>query len=84
MVLNEFEKNTEFYSLFPLEAHVRRITDNQNNSYLIVLVACCRENYNPKVHGSCVGANSKQEAEEIFAKKKEEKELEEQEKLTDK
>ena len=51
LLLNEFDKRIEFYNLFPIEAHVRRITDKQNNSYLIVLVACCRENYNTRYHG---------------------------------
>ena len=64
LLLNEFDKQRKFYKLFPIEIHIRNMTKYQKNSYLIVTMACCREIYDPKRHGNCVGANTKAEAEQ--------------------
>ena len=45
ILLNEFDKLSEFYKLYPIEAKVRMITSMAKNGYLIVIVACCRENF---------------------------------------
>ena len=50
----------------PIELHVRRISENRRNSYLVAIVACCRGIFNEHRHCKCVEANSKEEAQRIF------------------
>ena len=49
-VVNEYDKRTGFYRLYPAEDDVRRLSKKYPNSYHLVFFACCREYYNgPKV-----------------------------------
>ena len=61
-LLNEFCKAREFYKLYPIERIARTLTETMRQSYLIVIVACCRENFNFKRHNNCVGADKKSQA----------------------
>ena len=61
-LLNEFCRTREFYKLYPIEKIARVLTESMRQCYLIVIVACCRENFNFKRHSNCVGADSKMQA----------------------
>ena len=61
-LLNEFCKSREFYKLYPIERIARTLTETMKQSYLIVVVACCRENFNFRRHSNCVGADKKAQA----------------------
>ena len=61
-LLNEYCKTREFYKLYPIEKIARTLTETMKQSYLIVIVACCRENFNFKRHSNCVGADKKMQA----------------------
>ena len=43
ILLNEYCTKSEFYELYKIEEDVRIVTRNLKNSYLVVIVACCRE-----------------------------------------
>ena len=43
ILLNEYCTRSEFYELYKIEEDVRIVTRNLKNSYLVVIVACCRE-----------------------------------------
>ena len=82
LLLNEFDKQRKFYKFFPIEINIRNMTKFQKNSYLIVVMACCREIYSPKRHGNCVGASTQAEAEQQFDQIKAEQEKAKQDQQT--
>ena len=75
-MLNDYNKTSEFYHLYKIEEHVRNLTNGNKNSYLVAIVACCREIFNPQNinHSGMIGAISIEEATRLFDEKKEEKE----------
>ena len=74
ILLNEYCSRSEFYELYKIEAHVRTLTRNFKNSYLVVIAACCRQIFNHQNHCKCVGAQSEVEAKRLLEKRKEEEE----------
>ena len=45
LVLNEFDKRSEFYKLCPIERLLRNEPFKRSNVYTIGVFACCRQNY---------------------------------------
>ena len=66
IVLNEFDKSTQFYKLLGAEAKIRVLSEELKNGYFIALFACCRELYSVNRHGRCIGARSVEEARNEF------------------
>ena len=50
MVINEFDRRSCFYKLWPIEAEIRTIAEYYPNSYQIAMFACCRELLSPMKH----------------------------------
>ena len=73
VVVNEFDKRTEFYKIWKAEAMIRTFAKMFPNSYHLSFFVCCREIYNPFRHTGCVGGTH-QEAVAMFKAK--DKELE--------
>ena len=55
VVINDWEKRTTFYKMWPAEADIRDLAKKNNNAYFIGIFACCREIYNPKTHRGLFG-----------------------------
>ena len=68
-MLNEFDKQKQFYKLYAVETIIRQWSDKYKNCYFAVLFACCRENFLHQVHCDCVAAKTLAEAEEEFKKR---------------
>ena len=49
-VINEWEKSTSFYKMWPAEADIRDGAKKCSNAYFIGIFACCREIFNPNRH----------------------------------
>ena len=75
-MLNDYNSKSEFYHLYEIEHFVRNLTKLYKNSYLVVVVACCREIFDPqsKNHSGMIGAISIEEARRLFDERKQEKE----------
>ena len=54
-VINEWEKRTKFYSMWPAEHDIRDGAKKCSNAYFIGIFACCREIFNPKRHRDLIG-----------------------------
>ena len=55
LVLNEFDRKTQFYQLFKAEDLIRQVASvYSKNSYFIAIFACCRELYKAEIHSGCV------------------------------
>ena len=50
LLLNQFEKSTQFYKMWAVEISVRDIARAFPNSHIIAIFACCREIFNPVKH----------------------------------
>ena len=57
VVVNEFDKKTEFYKIWKIEALIRYFAKTYPNSYHLAIFACCREVYDPFRHTGCVGGS---------------------------
>ena len=66
VVLNEFDPKKNFYKLYGAESQIRYLSDLYKNCYFISIFACCREKWLPEQHNNCIGARSKDEAEQKF------------------
>ena len=71
-MLNDYNEKSEFYHLYKIEEHVRTLTNNYKNSYLVAIIACCREIFDPQRHSGMIGALSVNEAERLFYEKEKE------------
>ena len=54
-VINDWEKSTTFYKMWPAEADIRDGAKKYSNGYFIGFFACCREIFNPKRHRDLIG-----------------------------
>ena len=68
-LLNQFDKKKGFYQLSAIEENFRGIPAKYMNSYMVGIVACCREIYIKERHCNCVGAIDSAEATKIFEEK---------------
>ena len=66
ILLNEFDKQKEFYKLCAVETQVRQWSDLCKNGYFVAIFASCREVYLHQVHRDCVWSNTIAEAEQKF------------------
>ena len=63
LVLNEFDPETGFYKLLPVEEKIRLYGTVFPNSYNIAIFACCREVWeHDKMLGTCVAKNQQAES----------------------
>ena len=67
LLLNQYCSTGKFYKLCPIEKLVRLRTGKFKNHYEIVIMACCREVHDPKLHTNCIEAKSEAEAIELLA-----------------
>ena len=72
-VVNDWEKRTTFYKMFPAEADIRDGAKKNKNAYFVGLFACCREIYNPRRHRDLFGGTEIQANVAIHTKTIEEK-----------
>ena len=49
IVINEFDKQNEFYKLWRAETTLSNLAEAYKNSYVIGVFACCRQKYDPNV-----------------------------------
>ena len=54
-VVNDWEKRTEYYKMWPAEADIRDRAAKYKNAYFLGYFACCREIFNPKTHRDLFG-----------------------------
>ena len=73
-VINDWEKKTSFYKMWPAEADIRDRAKKCNNGYFIGIFACCREIFNPLRHRDLI-AGTEIQANVAFATKAKEGEL---------
>ena len=64
LVLNEFDEESKFYKLFPVEERIRNIAKNNPNSYSIAIFDCNRELYDYTEMTSKLEANKHNNREE--------------------
>ena len=64
VVLNEFDPKKKFYKLYAAQEQIRFLSNRYKNCYFISVFACCREKWLPDKHTNCIGARSKDEAEQ--------------------
>ena len=82
LLLNQFDKKREFYWLDPIEQNFRNASSICKNSYLVGIVACCREIFIKERHCDCVKAVDAEEATKIFEEKMAAEELKKSQTLT--
>ena len=46
IMVNEFDPKKGFYKLYNAEETIRVMANNNSNSYMITIFACCRQLYN--------------------------------------
>ena len=79
-LLNQFNKQDQWYKLIEVEMDIRRLSKRCKNSYLVSVFACCRENFTKALHTGCVEADNQEEATKKFEQMKAERKLEEEKK----
>ena len=60
VLINTFDKKTGFYRVWGIEAEIRKYAKNNKNSYVIGLMACCREMHSTKKHSGHFGGSMQQ------------------------
>ena len=60
VVVNEFDKKTQYYKIWKVEAMIRLFAKLFPNSYHLSFFACCREVYDPFRHTGCVGGTQEE------------------------
>ena len=66
LLLNEFDKASNWYKMLNVEAKIRVIAEMCPNSYQLAFFACCREIYDKSVHyGVCRGFYKNKTEEEV-------------------
>ena len=68
MLLNEFNKDTRFYSTWAIESEIREIAYSFANAYCIGIFACCRE-VKDEEEKHCGGFESREAASEAYKNK---------------
>ena len=49
IIVNEYDRRTKFYRLFPAEKNMSNLAMNLSNSYVIGVFACCRQEYDHRI-----------------------------------
>ena len=69
LLYNEFDPKEKFYKIMRAEQKLRAYAETYQNSYIVSIFACCRQNYDPSwMRGQCL---SKKEYEEMIAENEE-------------
>ena len=66
LLLNQFDKARGFYKFAVIEKDIRTTSAKYKNSYIVGIVACCREIYVKERHCNCIGASNVDEATQII------------------
>ena len=55
VMVNDFNKRTQYYHLYGAEHELRLWSTKHTNSYMVAIFACCREMHNKLRHSGCYG-----------------------------
>ena len=69
-VVNDWDKKTTFYKMWPAEADIREGAKRNKNAYIIGVFACCREIFNSKTHRDLFGGTEVQASVAFSTKRK--------------
>ena len=50
LLLNEFDKSTNWYKMLNIESKIRELAERFSNSYQLAFFSCCREIYEKTYH----------------------------------
>ena len=57
VLLNQFDKDTQYYKQWNIEKDCRDMAKRYKNSYIMAVFACCRELFQPTSHNGGFGGS---------------------------